>query len=406
MSSPYSSDAQIFTFGVHGTNNTPDNVREVSRRISAEVGATTSGANLWDNGFDWRAQHTNHTYQDEYGREQVVRVPVAGTSHTMNGTNDRQIASQRLADHVLQQVDKAIEAGTLDRSKPLTINLVGFSHGGNVSILASDEIAEGLRQRRIDSAIHLTTLSTPAYTRGPEDPGDARALVQAEGVRFSHTHFNTPGDGVIRGALARFQGTYPTDDTTNFTFERAPFGINGLANHGAVQDVDEVMNWAADNMRRRFNGLAPAQRQSDAGDDVRVAGVDRPASAPGVDWPTFLASNPLAQQAATALHRAAPEVPQDNLNPSLIAGVAAGAARHGMPAVESVQFNAAGNLVVSGSDHRNPDPAANVTLVSASVGHQPLETVVRDLALAQEANVAQRQPVTALEPTPGQALRA
>lgn len=58
MSDPYAKDAQIFTFGVHGTINTPENVREVTQRISAAVGRTTEGANLWDNGFDWRARMT------------------------------------------------------------------------------------------------------------------------------------------------------------------------------------------------------------------------------------------------------------------------------------------------------------------------------------------------------------
>lgn len=403
MSAPYSNDAQIFTFGVHGTNNTPDNIREVSRRISAEVGTTTSGANLWDNGFDWRAQHTTHTYRDEYGLEQQVRVPVAGTAHTMNQTSDREIASQRLASHVLQQIDNAIERGTLDRTKPLTVNLVGFSHGGNVSILASDEIAEGLRQRRIESAIHLTTLSTPAYTRGPEDPGDARALVQAQGLNFSHTHFNTPGDGVIRGALGR--ANYPAANTTNFDFDRAPFGLNGLANHGAVQNVDGMMDSVAEVMRQRFNGLAPAQRQSDAGDGVRVAGLAVATPRAEVDWPTFLASNPLAQQAATALHHVAPEVPRDNLNPSLVAGVAEGAARNDMPTIDAVRVNAHGNLVVTGGDPRNPDPAAHVALVPATVGDKPLETVVRDLTIAQ-SSVTPSQPDVALDQRLGGPVRA
>jgi hypothetical protein len=46
MSDPDGKDARILTFGVHGNNNTPNDVREVASRISIAVGRTTDGANL------------------------------------------------------------------------------------------------------------------------------------------------------------------------------------------------------------------------------------------------------------------------------------------------------------------------------------------------------------------------
>lgn len=390
MSDPYARDAQIFTFGVHGTNNTPENVREVTQRISAAVGRTTDGANLWDNGFDWRARHTTEmvtTYDPVYGSiETPVTRPVPGTSHQMNGTADREIASQRFAAHVLQQVDNAIERGTLDRNKPLTLNLVGFSHGGNVSILAADEISEGMKQRGINAAIHVTTLSTPAYTWGPENPDTARDLVQADGVKFAHTHFNTPGDGVIRLAMAR--ANYDTEITRNYDFPRAPFGPNGLANHGAVQNVPEMMDAAAEVMRQRFNGLAPAQQRSDAGgQDVRVAGVNPAAPAAPVDWNRFNA-DPMIQQASTALARAVPDAPQDTQNPSLLAGIAGVAAENRFRNVGDVAFGQNGQTAFV-TDRDKADPAARVAPVDMALASKPTDHVVERFAAALETSRAQ-----------------
>jgi hypothetical protein len=398
MSDPYSKDGQIFTFGVHGTNNTPDNVRQVTQRISAAVGETTNGANLWDNGFDWRAR--NETVMrpqfDPYGNyigEVPTSQPVAGTSHQMNGTNDREIASGRLAAHVLQQVDNAIERGALDPNKPLTINLVGFSHGGNVSILAADEISEGLKQRGIDSAIHVTTLSTPAYTRGPENPDTARDLVQADGVKFAHTHFNTPGDGVIR--LAVGNANYNTEVTRNYNFREAPFGLDGLSNHGAVQNVPEMMDAAAAVMRQRFNGLAPAQQRSDAGSEVQVAGITP--GTPGttnLDWQAFN-NNPLVQDASNALHRAVPNVPQENLNPSMVAGIAGTAAENNFRHVQDVAFSQNGQTAFI-TDRDKADPAARVAPVDMALANKQTEEVVHRYQAALD-NTQQQTQVASLD---------
>jgi hypothetical protein len=388
MSDPYSKDAQIFTFGVHGTNNTPDNVREVTSRISAAVGRTTSGANLWDNGFDWQARYQEVKSYDPIDGHTTTLQPVRGTSHQTNGTGDREIASERLASHVLQQVDKAIEAGTLDKDKPLTINLVGFSHGGNVSILAADEISEGLKRRNIDSAIHVTTLSTPAYTWGPENPDTARNAVQADGVKFAHTHFNTPGDGVIR--LAGSQANYDTEVTRNFDFPNAPFGANGLANHGAVQNVPEMMDGAAETMRQRFNGLAPAQRRADAGDDIQVSGITPATPGKGnLDWQAFN-TNPMVQQASAALHRASPDVPQENLNPSMVASVAGVAAENRFNAIKDVAFSQNGQTAFV-TDRDKNDPAARVAPVDLALANKPTEEVAQKYAVA--LNNAQTQQI-------------
>jgi hypothetical protein len=358
MSDPYSKDGQIFTFGVHGTNNSPTNVSEVSRRISAAVGETTSGANLLDNGFSWQNR-----------------------SGTFNQTGDREAASKSLANHVLTQVDNAMERGSLDISKPLTINLVGFSHGGNVSILASDEISEGLKKRGINGAIHLTTLSTPAYNWGSEDPLRARDLVQADGMKFAHTHFSTPGDGVIRGAIGN--SNYDNGFTRDINFREGVSTFNGIANHGAVQDRSEYMDTAAAVMRQRFNGLAPGQLRSDAGNEFQVSGAVPGTPGNGnIDWEKFN-NNPLVQQASAALNRTVPDVPPQNQNPNLLASIAGAAADSRFSTIQDVSLGQNQQSMFI-TDRDKTDPAARVATVDMTLANKPIDQVMQKYSAALE----------------------
>ena len=391
MSRPYSSDAQIFTFGVHGTMNEPSHVAEVTRKVSAAVGETTSGANLYDNGFSWKAQHKTVEYQDEYGVPRNMQVPVAGTSHMTNGTGDREIAAERLTNHVLRQVDRAMEAGTLDRDKPLVINLVGFSHGGNVALLASDNIAAGLRERGLESGIHMTTLSTPAYTRGRESPATAEAGVERQGVNFSHTHFSVAGDGVIRAAIGNSH--YDSSTTRNFDMPGVS-KLNGIANHGAPQDSVPHMNGIAETMRQRFNGLAPAQTRADAGSDIQVAGVSAatPTSTNGASQWEGINNSLTAQQVSTALHRTMPAIPQENQNPSLIAGLTETAATNKMPAVRDVGFSPDQQTAFL-ADRDKSDPAAKIVAFDMNLANKPFDQAWQKTAVALET--AQSNPVVA-----------
>jgi hypothetical protein len=367
-SRPYSKDAQIFTFGVHGTNNGPDNVREVARRVSVAVGETTNGANLFDNGFSWQNR-----------------------SGTTNGTREREASSQDLTGHVLRQVDRALEAGTLDRSKPLTINLVGFSHGGNVALLASDNIAAGLRERGLESAIHVTTLSTPAYTRGTESPDTAAAGVQRQGANFNHTHFSVAGDGVIRAAIGN--SNYDNAPTRNFNMNGVS-GVNGVANHGAPQDSDAHMNAISGVMRQRFNGLAPAQLRSDAGGDMVVAGATpvTPTSTNGANQWDGINNSQTAQQVSSALHRAVPGVPQENQNPSLIAGLTETAAASKMSAVRDVGFSPDQQTAFI-ADRDKSDPAAKIVPFDMNLANKPFDQAWQKAAVALETT--QSNPVVA-----------
>lgn len=377
MSKPYTNDAQIFTFGVHGTNNDPSNVREVARRISAAVGRTTDGANLFDNGFSWNPPSAFPPYP-------------AGSSHTGNQVTDRQIASERLTNHVLGQVDRALDAGTLDRSKPLTINLVGFSHGGNVALLASDNIAAGLRERGLDSAIHMTTLSTPAYTHGAESPATAASGVRRQGVQFDHTHFSVIGDGVIRGAIGNSEYGSPTRD---IILPRVSH-IDGIANHGAPQDRDGHMNTIAQRMQYRFGGLGRQATLSDAGGDTFVAGVNptAPVAVSSVNSWDAMNNNATSQQVSAALYRAVPAVAQEHQNPSLIAGLTEAAATNKMSAVHDVGFSPDQQTAFL-SDRDKSDPAAKIVPVNMDVASKPFDDAWQKAVVAIETN--QRHPIVA-----------
>lgn len=394
MVRPYSNDAQIFTFGVHGTMNEPGNIAEVTRRVSGAVGETTSGNNLYDNGFSWKAQYLTIEYQDENGLPKKTQTPVPGTSYMGNGTGDREIAAERLSNHVLRQVDRAMEAGTLERDKPLTINLVGFSHGGNVALLASDNIAAGLRERGLESAIHMTTLSTPAYTRGRESPATAEAGVERQGVNFNHTHFSVAGDGVIRAAIGNSH--YDPSTTRNFDMPGVS-RINGIANHGAPQDSEPHMNGIAETMRQRFNGLAPSQQRVDAGGETQIAGVT-PATSAVINranqWDA-INNNSTAQQVSSALQRAVPGVPQENQNPSLIAGLTEAAATNKMSAVRDVGFSPDQQTAFL-ADRDKSDPSAKIIPVNMDVANKPFDQAWQKAAVALETT--QSNPMVALNP--------
>lgn len=252
---PYGPDTQLLVIGVHGTNNGPQNVREVTERIGSTLSNHRNvGKAIIDTSFDW-----------------------SDLSPTQNNTQWREVASGRLTAHTLSTLDDAYASGRLDRNKPVVIMYTGFSHGGNVALLASDETALGLRQRGIgNAAIHNVTLSTPAYTWGEENPAFAARGAQANGVQFAHTHFSIAGDGVIRAAIGR--GNYPGPGhadpnkregvTTNFNMRGV--GWNGVDNHGAPQDSSPHMDVITRLVEQRFRGLAPPPQRRAQGDD----GVD------------------------------------------------------------------------------------------------------------------------------------
>lgn len=245
-SKPYGDGTQIMVYGVHGTKNGPGNVENVTRTIANALNRTTSGPVIYNSAFSWE-QHSGYTNNEE----------------------GRMLASWDLKKHVLHSIDTNLKNGTLDRNKPLVINLVGFSHGGNVAIQAVDDITEELKKRGLNTntAIHLTTLSTPAYTFTVlENPDWAAKAARNDGVRFAHSHFSVEGDGVI--VTANGDRFYNSKISKNYSMP----GVGNehpIVNHGLPQENQWHMETIASTMAVRFRGLAPAgtRRMADASID-------------------------------------------------------------------------------------------------------------------------------------------
>jgi hypothetical protein len=269
---PYGNGNQILVIGVHGTNNGPGNVANVTSAIANGLSATTSGPVYQNASFDW-----------------------SDRSGTTNSEGDRTVAAGRLTNHVLGIVDNLYAEGKFSRDKPLVIDLAGFSHGGNVAIQSVKDITEGLKERGLNTnaGIHLTTLSTPAYIYDKwgnynkvEGPGPAAENARIDGVSFAHTHFSVKGDGVIRAAGGN--DTYGSAVTRNVVMEgigirwRRPdqAAQDGVTNHGLPQDSASHMQQISDTMAARFRGFNPDNRRADASIDASkstVAMADRPA---------------------------------------------------------------------------------------------------------------------------------
>jgi hypothetical protein len=277
MSRLYGPETQYFTFGVHGTNNEPSNVRNLAAAVSAAAGnANGPGVpNLFDNGFSWKSQsHIEDRYDPATGLTKPVLTPVKGTAHLGNNEEDRGIAADKLANHVLGQIKRAVAEGKLDPNEPLVVNLAGFSYGGTVSLEASPKVAEGLEKMGFKQAgIHVGTFSTPAqYNGSKEDPDVVKRQVEAHGVKFAHSHMGIKGDGVA-DHLAGRDYEYKNTDVTRQRILPAP--SNGIEktteNHGLLQDNPIYIQEAKGFMESRFRGLAPAKSRADAGDSEGIS---------------------------------------------------------------------------------------------------------------------------------------
>lgn len=345
---PYGADAQIYTFGIHGTENNPSNVKNITNIIRQELDYTTKGASLADSSFDWTSR-----------------------SHLTHRTPQREEASWDLTKHVVGKIKEAINNGSLDPNKALTVNLAGFSHGGNVALLASDDIAHKLKAdpqtANMRIAMHVTTLSTPAYTEGTESPDTAKSKMP-KGVKFDHTHFSTTGDPVA--GLGSGHSNYWSNTTHNVPQLPAVAPIGHTANHGALQDDYPTMDSAAQRLSERFNGLRNLYK-SDVGNDNVVASATheiQPNSAQSLEFK----NNPRVQEIYAALDRNG-----ENQTPSLVAGLAGAAAN-----LSKVQDVVLTPQTAFALDRDKFDPAANRASVSMDVANKPFDEVWKTASVA------------------------
>ncbi len=136
-----------------------------------------------------------------------------------NNESDRKNAAQQLVDHVWDVRADLIKNGKITDKEPIT--LVGYSHGGNVSIQAAK-----ILQDKYDARVNLITLSTPAYN-GKDD-----AENPANDFRINqHYHFVQQNDYVTT-FWAGGDRTYNNNKTINFLITD-----KDIPNKGSVTDV-------------------------------------------------------------------------------------------------------------------------------------------------------------------------
>ncbi len=348
---PYGGDKpQMYTFGIHGTINTAENVRAVTTEISKEFGSIGKNGNMLDTFFPWDK-----------------------LSGIANGTKEREEASKAFAKHAVDKIVEAVESGQIDPKKGLGINLVGFSHGGNVAILASDDIAAGLKHhpltKDMNVGVHLVTLSTPAYTTGPESPAAAMKAAGEYGVRVKHTHFYAIGDGVPQ--LAWGHSEY--DKSTTMNFPMSAVSLNFLENHGATQGSREHIDFIKGVVRVRVDDFG--HNRADLGRDTAIASTTNEIHSNSAQSLEIFKNNPIVQQISTAMERNG--IATENQNPSLIAGLAGASAN-----LSKVQDVVLTPTTAFALDRDKFDPAANRAQVSMDVANKPFDEVWKTASVA------------------------
>ena len=113
-----------------------------------------------------------------------------------NNQDRRVNAANELIAHIKEQRTAAIDAGTIDASEPITV--VGHSHGGNVAILAINQMIESGEFEGVQ--INLLTLNTPVRT-------DCQLSDKAKQSGVSHVNVYNDKDPVqYIGSLSKGTG--------------------------------------------------------------------------------------------------------------------------------------------------------------------------------------------------------
>lgn len=295
---PYASNMQVLVVGVHGTNNGPSNVREVTNRIGNSLEKITSGNVVVDTSFSWENR-----------------------SGTFNQPGNREAASKELANHIIGKIEENLRNGTFDSSKPLIVAPAGFSHGGNVARQAVDEVSEYMKNKGLNGGIHMITMSTPTYNdNGRESPSAASRAVRADGMTYNEIHFSVKGDGVVPAALGNpviINGR--SGDARNFELP-AVSKWNGAQNHGAPQDSDTHMKVVQKEVQGHFHNLTYGSRRADLGDGNAVIAA-APTTPSNIPQNEAFNRDPVVQQVYSSLGRAMPDTPRENINPALVADI-------------------------------------------------------------------------------------
>ena len=118
---------------------------------------------------------------------------------TNSRDNERKKAAIKLADHVYVIRQEMIKNKEITENEPIT--LVGYSHGGNVSIQATKII-----EKKTGVKVNLVSVATPAYNdNSSEDPQKNTSIKR-------HIHIYSTADGVdgIAGGDEEYNSTTHT----------------------------------------------------------------------------------------------------------------------------------------------------------------------------------------------------
>jgi hypothetical protein len=131
-----------------------------------------------------------------------------------NKESNRKDAAERLVQHIWDVRAEMIKNGKISDQEPIT--LVGYSHGGNVSIQAAKMLEE-----KYDARVNLITLSTPAYNgkNDAENPANDFRINQ-------HYQFVHQNDQVTT-FWARGSQTYNNSKTINYVITDKDIPIKG-----------------------------------------------------------------------------------------------------------------------------------------------------------------------------------
>jgi RHS repeat-associated protein len=149
-------------FFIHGTNNNPKSWAVDNTPLIKNLLKLTNNKTV-DLSFGWNVTNAHG---------QVL-------SRTTNDTKSRNHAATMLVNHI---IDYRKTKGITDEE----ITLIGFSHGGNVSIQAAQMLYE-----QYGIKVNIITVNTPAFNGND----DAENPAMNEGIN-DMIHFYTKGDGV------------------------------------------------------------------------------------------------------------------------------------------------------------------------------------------------------------------
>jgi hypothetical protein len=396
-SRPYGDGTQVLVMGVHGSISAPFWMINVRKEISGALRGPPSSMTNHNTGFSW---------QDN--------------SQLSNLYPNRTEAAERLANKVVNDVY------SYDRSKPTVINLVGHNHGGNVCLQAAGLIAEKLSDRGFNNvAIHVTTLSTPAYDydkydfNSQENPRNVASTVRQHGSSFQHTNFYVKplegqSDIVVDAATGGRGPAYNNEVTKNYYVPQTP-GTSVMNIHTQLINDPKSIRDVAYTMRERFKGFAPTGTKiSDTGiadEYVTSAGNSDDKSKDKKNLEISLNasdfhSNAMVKQAYAALV-AADKTGRDNekLTPCLVAGLVQSAHETDLKGIAKVVFSKDASTIFIMEEDRKINPSANIAKVDLKLAEEPFDKIWGQTKLAlQTTQAATWLPMMLLVLTPNNGI--